>query len=98
MPSVLSCAVASDDADDFTLFDFERDVFERPDDVPLLARITVARNDRLQTLHDLVAQGVIAELRSADLVSFGEILYSDSFITHVNLTAGASYNVSRQAL
>ena len=77
----LAGAVAPDDADDFTLLDFEGDVFERPDDIGCLLFMAAERGQRAQAAHvlDRLAQEgcegtdecVLGLFTQTDAVAFG---------------------------
>jgi hypothetical protein len=92
--------VSADDADHFALFDFERLVPEGPDGFrPTVDRrrrdapspvATVAAEDGLDTVHQLIAQRVVTLLQRPDRVPLREALRPNHDVAH-RATPSASF-------
>ncbi len=85
----LTCPIAADDADDFTAFDLERDVFESPDGLVQFGRagglttqqLACPTEWRYKRIGQRIAQCLVL-FQLPNVVLLAEIFYTDCNVTH----------------
>src|SRR5262245_18662148 len=85
----LACAVTTNDADDLTLLDLERDILESPKCTRLARVPPISMEEGFQIFRDLVTQGVMADSCHPDVVLLRKVLYANCNVSHsVGLVCG----------